>query len=58
MSQETIRTLETLRQRLNTLATSLGKLRLDLETHDPLPSWYASRQSTADTRLNRLSLTR
>lgn len=46
MSQETLRNLEALRLRLNTLATSLGKLRHDLETNDPLPS-YPSLQNSA-----------
>ncbi|GAB7355801.1 hypothetical protein MBLNU459_g6478t1 [Dothideomycetes sp. NU459] len=56
MSQETLRNLETLRQRLNNLATSLGKLRHDLETNDPLPSWPSLQNSSTLLSHNLASL--
>jgi len=40
MSQEAIRSLEHVRQRLNTLSTQLGSLRRDLEINQGLPAWY------------------
>jgi hypothetical protein len=43
MSVETLRSLEQVRQRLNTLANTIGKLLHDLDSSDPLPSWYATR---------------
>jgi len=39
MSQEAVRALEQVRQRLNNLSTQLGALRRDLETNEMLPSW-------------------
>ncbi|KAF2148819.1 hypothetical protein K461DRAFT_315792 [Myriangium duriaei CBS 260.36] len=47
MSQEATRTLEHVRQRLNTLTTQLGSLRRDLESNEVLPSW-ASIQNSAN----------
>lgn len=43
MSVESLRSLEQVRQRLNTLANSIGKLLHDLDSNDPLPSWYATK---------------
>lgn len=43
MSVESLRPLEQVRQRLNTLANSIGKLLHDLDSNDPLPSWYATK---------------
>lgn len=40
MSLETLRALEHLRQRLNTLAAQLGSLRQNLDSSELLPSWY------------------
>jgi mediator of RNA polymerase II transcription subunit 8 len=40
MSIESLRALEQVRLRLQSLANSLGKLQHDLSTNDPLPSWY------------------
>jgi len=47
MSQEAVRTLEQVRQRLNNLATQLSALRRDLETNEVLPSWLVSRTIAA-----------
>ncbi|KAG9892057.1 hypothetical protein KCV05_g17983, partial [Aureobasidium melanogenum] len=46
MSVESLRSLEQVRQRLNTLANTIGKLLHDLDTNDPLPSWYATKPSS------------
>jgi len=46
MSVESLRSLEQVRQRLNTLANTIGKLLHDLDTNDPLPSWYATSTSS------------
>ncbi|KAH0343174.1 hypothetical protein KCU81_g5347, partial [Aureobasidium melanogenum] len=45
MSVESLRSLEQVRQRLNTLANTIGKLLHDLDTNDPLPSWPSLQNS-------------
>ncbi|KAI4724958.1 hypothetical protein E4T49_07305 [Aureobasidium sp. EXF-10728] len=45
MSVESLRSLEQVRQRLNTLANTIGKLLHDLDTNDPLPSWSSLQNS-------------
>ncbi|KAF4549828.1 Mediator of RNA polymerase II transcription subunit 8-like protein [Elsinoe fawcettii] len=56
MSQEAIRTLEQLRQRLNNLSTQLGSLRRDLEGNEVLPSWSSIQNSATLLSHNLASL--
>ncbi|KAI5272624.1 hypothetical protein E4T47_04138 [Aureobasidium subglaciale] len=56
MSVETLRTLEQVRQRLNTLANSIGKLLHDLDSNDPLPSWPSLQNSATLLSHNLASL--
>lgn len=39
MTQENIRALDQLRQRLSQLSTSIASLRVELERSEPLPTW-------------------
>lgn len=39
MTQDNIRALDQLRQRLSQLSTSISSLRADLERNEPLPTW-------------------
>ncbi|KAL1301971.1 hypothetical protein AAFC00_002426 [Neodothiora populina] len=55
-SQETLRALESYRQRLHATSTSLAKIRHDLEFNDPLPSWTSLLTSLQLAQHNLLSL--
>ncbi|KAF2224453.1 mediator complex, subunit Med8 [Elsinoe ampelina] len=55
-SQEAIRALEQVRQRLNNLSTQLGTLRRDLEGHEVLPSWTSIQNSATLLSHNLASL--
>ncbi|THZ02117.1 hypothetical protein D6C95_03984 [Aureobasidium pullulans] len=56
MSVESLRSLEQVRQRLNTLANSIGKLLHDLDSNDPLPSWPSLQNSATLLSHNLASL--